>query len=208
MAGLIAAYLHDLGNALPAGERARRRFLCEAEQHLLDRAQHYRERGVPADDAERQAVVRFGPAALIARHVAAVETASRVVTASRTLLAGIAGLYAVYQVGGHFLPAGSRPRDIDTTVQAVLVDAFSLAFLAALAMSLIVLWRLRRHRWRAMGAEDLRDLVAILVLGLAAEVAAALVTAAFVFHLPGRPPLAVHPRTASSKRISSKIMDS
>jgi hypothetical protein len=46
--------------------RLRRRILAEAEEHLLDCAETLQRDGMPGDEAERIAVVRFGPAEMLA----------------------------------------------------------------------------------------------------------------------------------------------
>ena len=111
----IEQYLDDLVHAL-AGRPARelRTFLAEAEAHLHDDADAAIARGVPREQAERDAVARFGPAAELAAAERALDRGRfasllRQLGASAVLLGaigaiavGISGLVAavVRAVGG------------------------------------------------------------------------------------------------------------
>jgi hypothetical protein len=57
---MIDEYVHQLGRALSGPNRLKADLLTEARHSLLDAAQGYREDGMPAAAAERQAVIEFG----------------------------------------------------------------------------------------------------------------------------------------------------
>jgi hypothetical protein len=78
----VEAYLDDLVRAM-AGRRPRdlRAVLAEAEAHLYDDVEAAVARGVPREQAELEAVARFGPAA----DIAAAERARRVPTTWATV---------------------------------------------------------------------------------------------------------------------------
>jgi hypothetical protein len=63
---VIDAYLAELGRALARPFLLRRRLLAEAEAHLRDSAEALRSSGLSTEDAEREAVARFGPARAVA----------------------------------------------------------------------------------------------------------------------------------------------
>ena len=63
----IEWYLDELFNQLAGTGAAGRRALMEAEYHLRATAADATARGLPEDQAEHEAVSRFGPAALMAR---------------------------------------------------------------------------------------------------------------------------------------------
>lgn len=69
--GPIDAYLDGLLVELQGAAPDVRRVLAEAEEHLRDSAAEGVERGLPLEEAERQAVERFGPARLVAQRFAA-----------------------------------------------------------------------------------------------------------------------------------------
>jgi hypothetical protein len=56
----IDIYLDGLASALRGPERLHADLLAEARDSLLDAAEAHRERGLPADDAERRAIAEFG----------------------------------------------------------------------------------------------------------------------------------------------------
>lgn len=95
----IERYLDELFDQLAGTGAAGRRALMEAEYHLRAVAADAMTRGLPEDQAEHEAVSRFGPPALVARKL---RSAGRLNRAASTawLLAGLAacGLGAAYLV--------------------------------------------------------------------------------------------------------------
>lgn len=86
----IERYLDELFDQLAGTSAAGRRALMEAEYHLRAVAADAIARGLPEDQAEHEAVSRFGPPALVAR---ALRSAGRLNRAVSTgwLLVGLAG---------------------------------------------------------------------------------------------------------------------
>ena len=190
MAGLITAYLNDLGHSLCASSRLKKRILCEIEDHLLESVQKNQERGLPIEEAERSAIASFGSSAMVAQQFATDLAASSVDTVSRVMLPIVICLQLVTQFGYHFLPLSSRPRSVmsDDSL-AWMVNLYSFAFLAALIACLYALWCVHRYRWGAMMPREIQHIVAVLALALAALVVAGGTTSVFVFRLPGSPSL-------------------
>jgi hypothetical protein len=98
----IEWYLDELFDQLAGTGAAGRRALMEAEYHLRAVAADAMARGLPEDQAEHEAVIRFGPPALVARKLRSAQDAGRLTRAVSTawLLAGLAacGLGAAYLV--------------------------------------------------------------------------------------------------------------
>jgi hypothetical protein len=211
VAGLIAAYLDDLARDLRVGRVGPAlldRILGETEAHLLDRAGRYRERGALPDEAERRAIARFGSARTIARQFAADRATGAARTASRVLLPGAVCLWLVLQVGGHFLPAGSKLRDAGASAGALAaaIDLYSLALVIAMAGCLFAWWRLERQpRGAAMAPRELGRVATALATVVAAEVVAGVTTALLVFRLPGPPPPQVPAAVAASELLAVLI---
>ena len=93
----IEWYLDELFDKLAGTGAAGRRALMEAEYHLRAVAADAMTRGLPEDQAEHEAVGRFGPPALVARKLRSAGRLNRAVSAA-WLLAGLAacGLGAAY----------------------------------------------------------------------------------------------------------------
>jgi len=89
----IERYLDELFDQLAGTGAAGRRALLEAEYHLRAVAADAMARGLPQDQAEHEAVGRFGPPALVARKMRSAQGAGRLSRAVSTgwLLAGLAG---------------------------------------------------------------------------------------------------------------------
>ena len=89
----IERYLDELFDQLAGTGAAGRRALMEAEYHLRAAAAGAMARGLPEDQAEHEAVGRFGPPALVARKMRSAQGAGRLSRAVSTgwLLAGLAG---------------------------------------------------------------------------------------------------------------------
>jgi hypothetical protein len=66
----IEDYLDKLWRELPGGRRFKRRVLTEVADHLREGVWHEREGGVPALEAERWVIERFGSPRLVARRFA------------------------------------------------------------------------------------------------------------------------------------------
>ena len=95
----IEWYLDELFDQLAGTGAAGRRALMEAEYHLRATAADAMARGLPEDQAEHEAVSRFGPPALVARKLRSAQSPGRLNRAVSTgwLLAGC-GLGAAYLV--------------------------------------------------------------------------------------------------------------
>ena len=93
----IERYLDELFDKLTGTGAAGRRALMEAEYHLRAVAADAMTRGLPEDQAEHEAVSRFGPPALVARKLRSAGHLNRAVSAA-WLLAGLTacGLGAAY----------------------------------------------------------------------------------------------------------------
>lgn len=98
----IEWYLDELFDQLAGTGAAGRRAMMEAEYHLRAVATDAMTRGLPEDQAEHEAVSRFGPPALVARKLRSAQGGGRLNRAVSTawLLAGLAacGLGAAYLV--------------------------------------------------------------------------------------------------------------
>ena len=193
MAGLIATYLHDLGHSLYVSSRLKTRILCEIEGHLYESVQHHQERGLPIEEAERQAIADFGSPSVVAQQFATDLAAESVGTASRALLPTVICLQLVTQFGYHYLPLANRPRSVmNDGFLAWMINLYSFAFLAALAACLYALWRVCRYRWGAMMPPgEIQHVVGILALALAALALAGITASVFVLQLPCSPSLLV-----------------
>ena len=95
----IEGYLDELFDQLAGTGAAGRRALMEAEYHLRTVAADAMTRGLPEDQAEHEAVSRFGPPALVARKLRSAGRLNRAVSTA-WLLAGLVacGLGAAYLV--------------------------------------------------------------------------------------------------------------
>jgi hypothetical protein len=113
MTGPIADYLRELERLLRERRCDDPRIVDEAREHLVDAAEDGVRRGLARDDAERDAVDRFGPAALIAAQ--ALPVRSRMMTRLAP---------AVERVAGHW-----RWVTAATAVAAMLAGAASYALL-------------------------------------------------------------------------------
>ena len=98
----IEGYLDALFGQLAGTGAAGRRALMEAEYHLRAAAADAMAQGLPEDQAEHEAVSRFGPPALVARKLRSAQGTGRFNRAASVacLLAGLAGcgLGAAYLV--------------------------------------------------------------------------------------------------------------
>jgi hypothetical protein len=99
----IEWYLDEMFDQLAGTGAAGRRALTEAEYHLRAAAADAMARGLPEDQAEREAVSRFGQPALVARKLRSAQGTGPLGRAVSTgsLLAGLAGC----GLGGAYLVA-------------------------------------------------------------------------------------------------------
>jgi hypothetical protein len=88
----IARYLDQLDRELRVKRAPRRRLLAEAADHLHSAADELEAPSVARVEAERQAVERFGAAAVVARRFAHAVAS----TGARSALAWVAAAYAAY----------------------------------------------------------------------------------------------------------------
>ncbi|HET9270552.1 MAG TPA: permease prefix domain 1-containing protein [Vicinamibacterales bacterium] len=86
--GPLDAYLQALASALHERGHAAARIVAEAREHLADAVEDGLRRGLTREDAEREAVERFGPPDLIAAQAPPVSsrTMSRLTTALDTIV--------------------------------------------------------------------------------------------------------------------------
>jgi hypothetical protein len=104
--GVIDSFLADLRRALRSRLLLRRRLLAEVEGHLRESAEELRRSGRPAEDAEREAVARFGSPEGVA--AAAVRAAwPRSLVPAALLLLGALMLHVLPPYG---IPENTLPR--------------------------------------------------------------------------------------------------
>ena len=107
---MIDSYLADLRRALRSRLFLRRRLLAEAAAHLRESAEELRRSGRPAEDAEREAVARFGSPEPVA--AAAVRAAwPRSLVPAALLLLGALMMYVLplYGIPENTLPPAPWP---------------------------------------------------------------------------------------------------
>ena len=102
----IDAFLAELGRLLPRDDERRRRVVAEVGDHLRDLAAEARARGLGDEDAEREAVERFGSPRALARGM---RPARRRLPAIAGALAGAAvcGVVAWAEMHGPAGPASA-----------------------------------------------------------------------------------------------------
>ena len=139
----IEDFVTDLARELPGPRRRRNDLLAELRGGLWDAADAYREAGLPAEDAERRAVLDCGTVAELAqeyrtelsaqcgRHAAALLTV--------TMLAGIVAWDLVWDDTG----PSSVPAVVETWSGVVDLAGF-LGGLAAAACMVVLVWVSRR----------------------------------------------------------------
>jgi hypothetical protein len=145
----IDRYLDELFDRLAGQGAAGRRALAEAEDHLRAAAAEAVASGLPADQAEHDAVTRFGSPAIVARKMRAAHGArarNRALSAG-WLLAGLtfAGLGVAYLVAAR--PLGWQPLSCAALLTSScyrighIVNATSSAAIAAAAGTVLLLGR-------------------------------------------------------------------
>jgi len=183
----IERYLDELFDRLAGQGAAGRRALAEAEDHLRAAAAGAVASGLPADQAEHDAVTRFGSPAMVARRMRSAHGAGRLNRAlsAGLLLAGLtfAGLGAGYLVAARRLvwqPFGCDPTGTSSCyLRGHLVSGTSSAAIAAAAGAALLL-----GRWLAVKYTGL----APARRGFAFTAAMLLVLPAVVFGTMGWPP--------------------
>jgi len=102
---MIDSYLADLRLALRSRFLLRRRLLAEVEDHLRESAEELRRSGLAADDAEREAVARFGsPKAIATEAVRAAWPRSLVPAALLLLGSLLLFVFPLYGIPENTLP--------------------------------------------------------------------------------------------------------
>ena len=156
----IAAFLAELRRGLPLG-MGRRRILAEVGAHLEDGARAARDAGLPAPEAERRAVERFGSPSELARRLAADLAAEGARSAAAVTALALAGVIALWIVMGSladasFWPGARLPEELREPVLITWA-----AFAAALAATGLALVLNRADRPRPAVAAALLAVVAI-----------------------------------------------
>ena len=183
----IEYYLDELFDRLAGQGAAGRRALAEAEDHLRSAAAAAVASGLPTDQAEHDAVTRFGSPAIVARKMRSAHGARRLNRALSAgwLLAGLtfAGLSAAYLVAARRLvwqPPGCTPILTSSCyLRGHIVGATSSAAIAAAAGTALLL-----GRWLAVKYAGLSPARR----GFAFTAASLLVLTAVVFGTTGWPP--------------------
>ena len=137
MPDAIADYLDRLEHELRLKRAPRRRLLAEVEDHLRSSAGELGA-GLPADEAERRAVERFGAAAIVARHFAQTVAASSARRSSYWLGAA----FVAYAATAVLFALTAGPQFADFPQGAPTALALQVAAVA-FAVSLV-----RTARWR------------------------------------------------------------
>ena len=191
----VEDYLDKLRRELPGGRRFKRRVLSEVEDHLREGVWHEQEGGVPALEAERRVIERFGSPQLVARRFAEDLTGGGACTAARTMLLAMFGVMVLrflpspalgellgMPANGFFKPPGPGPGDVLPPHLRPAIDVAQLALLAALAAGVFALWCVRRHgRGTGIPRGDLPVVVSATVLAFAAFAASGVADTAFMF---------------------------
>ena len=176
----IERYLDELFDRMAGHGAAGRRALIEAEDHLRAAAADAVARGLSADQAEHDAVTRFGSAAMVARKMRSAHAAGGLAQALSAgwLLAGlaVAGLGVAYLAAAGRL--GWQPYDCTVIVTSscyfvgrTLVSATTSAAIAAAAGAVLLLGRWLAVRYAGLApARRGFALAAGLALALAAVV--------------------------------------
>ena len=172
---MIERFLGELADALPGGRRTRRSILLEAEDHLREAAADAARRGLPQQEAEAEAIRRFGDVRAVARAHAALAAATGLRRAALALVVGlVVALPISYLISenllppatwsGDELPAALRwKRDVALLLTALAAGA------AATAYALARLGRVRLAGAAVAGAGAAVSLAGGLVTFLAVE---------------------------------------
>ncbi|MET1075565.1 MAG: permease prefix domain 1-containing protein [Umezawaea sp.] len=101
-AGVIDGYVGELDGRLRGPAAAKADLLAEARDSLADAAEHYRDAGLPAEEAERRAVEEFGPLAVVAPGYQGELAAAHAATMLRTVMVLIPLTYVLWEVNRMF----------------------------------------------------------------------------------------------------------
>lgn len=129
MAGLIDIYVEGLRTALAFDPGLAERACAEVEEHLRDAAAEATD--VPANEAERRAIERFGPPSAVAAGFAAALMPHRLIVAWRTAALTAAAVFLTMRLRAVLVPAAA-PDGASLFGYAAAVDRY--AFLAALIL--------------------------------------------------------------------------
>jgi hypothetical protein len=166
----IERYLDELSGRLAGTGAAGMRVLIEAESHLYAAAADAMARGLPEDQAEHEAVSRFGPPALVARRLRTARGGGHV---NRALSAAwlLAGLWAcalgIYSMWPYMVAVGQHGWGTPSCTVALVPDCYlpsgpvrpdSLA--AGVAAAGVVLLLCRWHAVRHAGLTPIRRVFA------------------------------------------------
>ncbi|MBD0349218.1 MAG: hypothetical protein ICV59_08700 [Thermoleophilia bacterium] len=146
---MIEPFLRQLADALPGDRRARRRILVEVEDHLRTAAAEAERRGLSRDEAEAEAVRRFGDVRTVAAGFGPLALATALRRAALALLAALLVAFPVaYGLTENLLPpatwVGDEPPPALRWKRGAV--AFLAAVAAAAAVVAYVLARLGRVR--------------------------------------------------------------
>lgn len=183
----IERYLDELFDRLAGQGAAGRRALAEAEDHLRAAAADAVASGLPAGQAEHDAVTRFGSTAMVARKMRSAHGARRLNRALSVawLLAGLtsAGLGAAYLVAARRLvwqPVGCAPTGTSSCyLHAQLGNGTASAVIAAAVGTVLLLGRWLAVRYAGLAPTR---------RGFAFTAASLLVLTAVVLGTMGWPP--------------------
>jgi hypothetical protein len=140
---VIDAYLAELRRALRPRFLLQKRLLAEAEAHLRDSADALRRSGVASEEAEREAVARFGPAKSVAADAITAAWPRSLLPAALLLLGAlVAQVLPLYAIPENTLPPApwvERPDYLTWKLYGS-IGGSGVAFSVAL-VSLIAAWR-------------------------------------------------------------------
>jgi hypothetical protein len=172
---MIGDYLDELGRELRRRRAPAARLLREVEDHLRESAAELHSSGLTHEQAESQAVVRFGAAATVAARFAqatASATAQRAVNASTLAVAGYAAVLFGFATGSQLL------RDFPQGAPSFF--AFQLAAVA-LVVALVRSWR---WRGQVVAQSELVAIARAVAVAIGALVVAAVSEAAVALSRP------------------------
>jgi hypothetical protein len=164
MSDVISSYLLELNESLGGFWPGRRRLLDEVRSHLEESAFHGVDAGLAEEDAERQAVTRFGDAKKLALQFAEERLTASNTRAFHGLLPLLAATWACLGVEGLF-PVAARFHEAATPELVALGQAAHLALFLTLPLLALTVW-LRRQPNHVYGASNaLLALFIAIILG-------------------------------------------
>jgi hypothetical protein len=199
-----------LRRELPGDVASKGVFSPRSRITLREGVWHEREGGVPALQAERRVIERFGSPRLVARRFAEDLTGGGARTAARAMLLAMFGVMILrflpspalgellgMPANGFFEPPGPWPGNVLPPHLRPAIDVAQVAFLAALAAGVFAFWRVRRHgRGAGIPRGELPVVVSATVLAFAAFAISGVADTVFMFQraeaVPGSPSTIVH----------------